>query len=422
MTVADALSALLPSDALASEAFTGERAAPALGRPPEAVVRPASSEEVATLLSWASREGVGVLPMGGGRRVAPVAREGRYVAVATDRLAGIEQYEPADMTVTAGAGTSFATIDRELRAHGQWAPFDPPHVTERSLGGLASSGESGPLWMGYGDLRHHVLGMTVVTGDGRELDLGGRVVKNVAGFDLLKAVIGSRGTLAVITSVCLRAFPRPPVDRVVALTDGSVAGLLPYALKVGTAPVMPVSSMMVDRFDAAGGGPALVVRLHGALATVDADQARLEEHVGRSFETLGDAGMEAAAPTDDVAAALDALRDHASDHEVVLAASARPSRLGELLEALEPLEPEALAVDTYAARVRAGVGSVDHGLLSEARSAIERVDGAFRLARGGASRGGERAGASTPSGREAALTGRLVRAFDPEGVLWPARD
>jgi glycolate oxidase FAD binding subunit len=160
------------------------------GARPETVIRPTSAAEVAAVLRWADSEGVGVLPIGEGDRVAPVA-SGRFVALSTERLSGIEIYEPADLTFTAGAGTAISTIVEALSPHDQWMPFDPPDVSRRSLGGLVALGESGPLWAGYGALRNHVLGMTIATGDGRVLRLGGRVVKNVAGFDLLKPMVAS---------------------------------------------------------------------------------------------------------------------------------------------------------------------------------------------------------------------------------------
>lgn len=421
MTTSDALSDLLPPDALALE----EYAAPALGRPPEAVVRPSSVGDVAKLLAWASREGVGVLPVASGRRAEPVGRDGRYVALATDRLAGIEEYEAADLTITAGAGTPLPTIAETLAENRQWAPFDPPHANGRSLGGLVATGESGALRTGYGDLRHHVLGMTVVTGDGRTLDLGGKVVKNVAGYDLVKAVVGSRGTLAVIASVCLRAFPRPAVDRVLVRSGSSLAELVAIGLEAGTAPILPASCVVVDRLEATGGSPAVVVRLHGAARTVDTEQGRLEDHLGVPLETWADVGAEAGAsqdPSGRASALLEAVRDHASDHEAVIHASALPSRLLGVLDALEALEPDAVAVDTYSGFVRAGVdpARLDGGL-ADTRAAVERLGGAVRVDVSGALGAYPAASGSHPSEGEALLIERLRSAFDPEGVLWPAR-
>jgi len=407
VTVAESLSALLPADACTAQ--PDDRDATRPGIRPECTVHPGSTEEVASIMSWASGAGVGVLPIGSGRWADPVLRADRYIVLSTERLAGIETYEPDDLTVTARSGTLFSTVDAALREHGQWTPFDPPHVDERSLGGLVAAGESGPLWMGYGELRNHVLGMTVVTGDGRVLELGGRVVKNVAGFDLVKPMVGSVGSLAVITAVCVRAFPMPIVERVLTLRAESAAQLVGYAQAVGTAPVMPVSSVLVDGMDGPGGGAALVLRLHGAIPTVDADQVALEAHVGVEFEVVRD-------PT----GWLSTVRDHGAEAPVVLVASALPSRLAEVLSVLDGLERSTLVVDTYGARIGVGLSSVSAESLRAIRGSVERLGGALHVRRLRDVDSWDDL-SSGVSADQTDLTTRLREVFDPAGVLWPAR-
>jgi glycolate oxidase FAD binding subunit len=360
-------------------------------------------------MRWANEAGVGVLPLASGARLRPRREGGRpaggWVALLTDRLSGIEIYEAADLTLTARAGTSMRKVDDALRANGQWAPFDPPHLHDRSLAGFVADGSSGPLWCGYGELRNHVLGMTVVTGDGRTLRLGGRVVKNVAGFDLVKPMTGSRGTLAVLTSVTLRAFPLPPEDLLLTCDGASVSELLPLALRVGTAPVLPVSCVVAD-----ADTRRLLVRLHGAASTVAADRVTLQAHLGRE--------LQAAEPAD-AGALLEVIRDHASGADTVVEASVRPSRLQELLRAAEHLPTEAIVVDTYAGRVRLGLAAVDAAELGRFTSKADELGGAVAMHR--ASRGQSASAGSEPSADESALVGRLRDAFDPRGVLWPAR-
>lgn len=411
---AAALVGMLPPEALGSGGADARWAA--LGRAPEAVVRPGSTEEVASVLEWASAEGVGVVPAGSGRRLGPRTLEGPFVVLTTERLSGVDIYEPADLTLTAGAGTTVREIDEQLRPNRQRLPFDPPDVLDRTLAGLVAEGDSGPLWMGYGALRNHVLGMTVVTGDARTLRLGGRVVKNVAGFDLLKPMVGSRGRLAVITSVCVRAFPLPEVDRSLVLGAASAAELVPVALALGTAPVLPVSSVLrVDFGPVGGGGATLAVRLHGAEATVAADRATLQQHIGRGFEARDAAGG-ADAYADSGGAdsgGTDATRG-ASAATVV--ASFLPSRLAAALAAIERSGARVAVVDTYAASARVELQETDAGRLEALRSAITGIGGALRVERAGAGVGAaELAGRRTPSGLES----RLADAFDPRGVLWP---
>ena len=167
------------------------------------------------------------------------------------------------------------------------------------------------------------------------------------------------------------------------------------------------SSVIVDALAEAGGRPALVVRLHGAEATVDADQRRLEEHVGLAFHVGSEVDH-------------DGLRDHASRGDAVVAASARPSRLGVVLDALDDLAPTALSVDSYGGRVRATSAVPTPETIDSVRGRIEDVGGAIRLV--APSMEGRAAELGTrPRRGEQALVDGLRAAFDPGGVLWPAR-
>jgi glycolate oxidase FAD binding subunit len=415
MKAGTTLAEVLPAEALSGD--PDPTAGLDLGRAPEAVVRPESVDEVAATLRWASAEGFGVLPVASGRRARTRALDRPFVLLRTDRLTGVEIYEPADLTLTARAGTSLAELAGQLGAHRQWLPFDPPRVDEWSLGGLTASGESGPAWMGYGELRNHVLGMTVVTGDGRTLRLGGRVVKNVAGFDLLKPMVGSRGRLAVITSVCVRAFPVPAEDRLLVVRGSSPRALVEVARAVRTAPVLPVSSVLVAPASAVGADAALLVRLHGALPTVEADQRTLERHCAVAFERAPDAATLWAAA-----------RDAASEAPYAVV-SVLPGRLDDALAAVSDtldgrgLDRE-LAADTYMARIRVGLGGADVAAASMLRAAIARLGGSLSVHAASGAGQGARAwtdAVSPPPEAEAELVEGLVRAFDPTGVLWPCR-
>ncbi len=384
---------------------------PGIGGRPEAVVHPVSTGEVAATMCWAAAHGTGVAVVASGRRFHGVrSAERPFIMLCTDRLTGTEIYEPADLTLTAKSGTRLATLAEELGAHKQWLPYDPPHVERRTLGGLVSTGESGPLWMGYGELRNHVLGLTVVGGDGRVLALGGRVVKNVAGFDLLKSVVGARGRLGVVTSVCVRAFPRPVVDRLLVLKRDSISALAAVARDIGTAPIMPVSSVLLAPALTPSSGAALLVRLHGAEPTVDADQKTLERHCGAAFEGVPDA-----------ATLLGSARDHAADAEVVLSLSVLPSRLADALtEVRNVLGDVPFAADTYKGSVRVAAGGSDSEAASRLRARIESLGGVISARSSNRTVDVARLGSRTTAAT-AALTKRLEAVFDPKGVLWPCR-
>jgi glycolate oxidase FAD binding subunit len=395
-------------DALRSEVAVAELDLwPGIAAAPEAVVHPATTEEVAATMRLATAHGVGVAIVASGDRLQPARRiEGPFLVLRTDRLSGIEIYEPADLTLTAKAGTPVEALAAELHANRQWLPYDPPHVD------------------GYGELRNHVLGLTLVTGDGRTLELGGRVVKNVAGFDLLKPVVGSRGRLGVITSVCVRAFPEPVCERVLVLRADTPAELLPVARSIGTAPVMPASSVVAAEL---GGerGARLLVRLHGAQATVEADRKTLERHAGVAFQVLSGA---------DADAELSAARDHAATGELVLGLTVLPSRLPDALGALDGLlGSRPFVADTYGGRVRVTAGREDARDIARLRARIEALGGTLSVRAVRAGRGAEgadsgvdplvemRALASSIPAAAAALTKGLEEAFDPKGALWPCR-
>jgi glycolate oxidase FAD binding subunit len=402
------------AETLRSEvAVTDREAWPGIQATPEAVVHPTATEEVAATMRLASAHGVGVVVAASGARLRAFHEMGApFLVLCTDRLSGIEIYEPADLTLTAKAGTPVTALAKELHANRQWLPYDPPHVDQRSLGGLVATGESGPLWMGYGELRNHVLGLTLVTGDGRTLELGGRVVKNVAGFDLLKPVVGSRGRFGVVTSVCVRAFPEPACERVLVLRAASASALLPAARAIGTASVMPVSCVLATGLDDRPGAH-LLVRLHGAETTVDADHRTLERHAGARFEPAADAGV-----------VLSAARDHAAEGDLVLEISVLPSKLPEAFAALgELLDDRALHADTYRGSIRVSAREGDIPRVARLRARVEALGGRLgvRLGRGLARDGDARGLASSVPAPAASLTKSLEHVFDPKGVLWPSR-
>jgi len=128
-------------------------------------------------------------------------------------LDAVSDFNPADLVVTVGAGTPLDRLAACLAARGAWLPLDPPGSPSRTVGGVLASGSGGPLAAFYGPARDHVLGLAVVAGDGTVVRLGGRVVKNVAGFDLAKLVIGGWGAFGVIAEANLRLRARPAADR-----------------------------------------------------------------------------------------------------------------------------------------------------------------------------------------------------------------
>ncbi len=402
------LEAVLPD--LASAALD-ERFLSHCTRAPEVAVAPSSVDEVSAVVKWAGREGLGVLPLGSGAWTAPVRDDQPWVALSTASLTGISEYEAADLTVTAGVGTKVGEIASRLASNAQWLPFDPPDFHARSLGGSIGSGASGTLATGYGSMRNHVLGITVVTGDGRVLRLGGRVVKNVAGFDLVRPMVGSHGGLAIMTSATVRAFPIPEADLHLVKRAASLSDLVPLARAVCTAPVLPVSIALLR--DGADGSPALMCRLHGAPDTVDADALTIATHAKTDFVREEYAGT-------------DAVHDAIGRSAYVLEASVPPARLDVAEASLTSIQPGPVLIDVYRAQLWIGVDHADASALKTWMRSVEELGGSARLLRWGAGAVAHvaddvRASGSRPTEALRQLTERVYSTFDPEGVLWPGR-
>ena len=133
--------------------------------------------------------------------------------VSTARLSGVAEYEPKDLTISVEAGLGYRVLTDLLIENRQMLPLDPPLAGEATVGGVVASNSSGPRRRLYGSARDMVIGMTFVTMEGKEVRSGGMVVKNVAGLDMAKLLIGSFGTLAAITRVNFKLVPRPPQER-----------------------------------------------------------------------------------------------------------------------------------------------------------------------------------------------------------------
>ena len=127
----------------------------------------------------------------------------------TTRLAGVREHSWQDLTATVGAGTTWAAMQRTLAAHNQFVALDPLWPETATVGGILATNDSGPIRLKYGSLRDLVIGMTIVLADGTIAHSGGKVVKNVAGYDLHKLMIGAHGTLGIITEVTFRLHPLP---------------------------------------------------------------------------------------------------------------------------------------------------------------------------------------------------------------------
>lgn len=235
------------------------------GVPPALAVWPADAEQVMAVMRLAGEYQATIFPRGGGSHLTLGGRPERVdVLLGLHRLNAQLAHEPADMTVTAQAGLRLADLQKTLGGQGQFLALDPPAATTTTLGGITAANTSGPRRLLYGTARDLVLGMSVITIDGKRTKSGASVVKNVTGYDLNKLYVGSMGTLAVIVELTYKLHPLPAGEHTVAIGFSHHADMLPLLQALLRAPLR-LSSLEV--LNAAAG--AFLMQQAG-LATIDA--------------------------------------------------------------------------------------------------------------------------------------------------------
>lgn len=189
------------------------------------IIRPGSEDDVAAILRTCNDLKLVVTPSGGGTKLHwgnPVRAE---VLLDLSRLSGVREHVWQDMTATVAAGTIWADLQTALAQHKQRVALDPLFPARSTVGGIVGTNDSGSLRAKYGSLRDLVIGATVVLADGTIARAGGKVVKNVAGYDLPKLMIGSFGTLGVVTEVSFRLHGLPPASSTWTARSADVAHL-----------------------------------------------------------------------------------------------------------------------------------------------------------------------------------------------------
>lgn len=223
MCALDRLATALQSVVGAAYLFTEDVTAYAVdGVAPRMVVLPADEEQVAAVMRLTAEHQATVFPRGGGSHQSLGHTPERVdVVLGVQRIQRHIAYEPADMTTTVQAGLRLADLQQTLGTHGQFLALDPPAAATTTVGGTIAANTSGPRRLLYGSARDVVLGIAVIMADGTRTKAGGRVVKNVTGYDLNKLYIGSLGTLAVIVELTCKVHPRPPGEHTIgiALTE-----------------------------------------------------------------------------------------------------------------------------------------------------------------------------------------------------------
>jgi glycolate oxidase FAD binding subunit len=207
---------------------------------PAVIVRPADAAQIAEIVQFAAMEKLAAIPTGGCSKLGIGSPPSRYdIALDLSRLNHVLAYDPKDLTLGVEPGMRMEDLLRTLGEQRQFLPLAVPFSDRATVGGIVATNSSSPLRHAYGAVRDFCLGMEFVTGEGAQAKSGGRVVKNVTGYDLHKLLIGSLGTLAVITRINFRTFPMPQAQKTFIASFSSAEGAFDFCRSVAHSVLTP---------------------------------------------------------------------------------------------------------------------------------------------------------------------------------------
>ena len=254
------------------------------GVQPQMVFEPSSETELAAALRYGNAAGLGVVPRGGGTKSCwgnpPVRAD---LILSTVRLNRVIEHAWADLTVSVEAGCTIQNLQNMLAQHGQRIAVDPLWPERSTVGGILSTNDSGSLRIRYGALRDLIIGITIALPDGTLASSGGKVVKNVAGYDLPKLATGALGTLGVITRANFRLHPMPHNIRSFTFAACDLGDANRVMLAVQDSSLTPAGLQV--RLTA-GAVPAVDVRFEGTVAGLAAQEMVLRKIVAPAAETV----------------------------------------------------------------------------------------------------------------------------------------
>lgn len=209
---------------------------------PSVIVIPASAGEAAEVVRFAAAEKLAIIPVGSRSKLAIGMPPSRYdIALDMTAINHIAHYDPGDLTLSVDAGLTLAQLNPVLAQHRQFLPLLLPFYSVATIGGAIASGLDSPLRQAFGTARDFLVGAEFIDGTGAQCKSGGRVVKNVTGYDLHKLLIGSLGTLAVITRLNFRTFPAPQASRGFVASFPGPEGALALRRKIAESPLSPLT-------------------------------------------------------------------------------------------------------------------------------------------------------------------------------------
>jgi glycolate oxidase FAD binding subunit len=262
-----------------------------------AIVYPQSQAELAAVIACAQQNGWGILPSGAGSKLDWGDRvQNVDLVVSTARLNQLIEHAVGDLTVTVEAGMRFADLQATLATAGQFLAIDPMFPQQATIGGIVATADTGSLRQRYNSVRDQLLGLTIVRSDGQLAKAGGRVVKNVAGYDLMKLFTGSYGTLGIISQITFRVYPLPAASQTIILS-GEADAIAKATSTLRSSALTPAAadllSASVVRDLAIGTNFGLAVRFQSIESSVAQQIDRLRqvgETLGLTSQTIDSAG------------------------------------------------------------------------------------------------------------------------------------
>jgi len=403
------------------------------GRSPRWVAAPGTEEEVSRLLALAAAERLAVIPVGGRTKLGwGNPPRGADLVIDLRRLDRLVEYEPGDLTVTLEAGVRLGALARVLERHGQFVPLDPPLASRATVGGVIATNASGPWRHRYGTVRDLLLGVTVVGADGTVTKGGGRVVKNVTGYDMPKLHVGALGSLGIVTAATLRVHPRPAAEATWVFGMPSPEAALEAALRLLDSPLLLQRLELVDgptltRLGVGCPHPAGLAVGIGSVPEAVRAQGEAVHAVCREGggAALGLAGTDAAAFWAGVS---DATLPEEPERSLTLRVGLLGTDLAKGFRLLESATHErglalaataTLGVGTLRARL-AGEGLADERLVARLREAVAGLGGALVVEHAPAALK-PRLDVWGDVGPAFGVMRRLKAEFDPLGLLNPGR-
>ena len=379
------------------------------------VVEPEQADEIGAIVRKCEKDHITLAPVGAARTLAQMRRAPVAIAVSLARMSRVVAYDPADMTIVAETGVTLGAVNQMMAAHGQRLPTDPPRPELTTVGALIAGAKAGPLRLSEGTVRDLLIGIRFVGHDGRLVHAGGRVVKNVAGYDLMKVMTGSFGTLGIITEAAFKVRPIPPNYRLAIAAFATIDEAFGAAAKsVQAAPLLHcevLSRGLAAAFDDSGRF-AVLAGFGGLRAEVDHQRANILDALGEPTRILADA---------DAAAAYEKLRDLQPEDPVIAALIAvLPAELARCVAATGA-EFRAHALSGVAQIFDAGCLDADEAgpAIAKWRELAHAARGHLRLIAARPDLRAKLAMFDTPPAPALGLMRRMKAAFDPHGVFNP---